>query len=433
MIRHAKYSIFGEKLGLQSGIVDMMDNLTRALSTSSETIMLGGGNPARLDSVAELVEETILSDFKRKGAFFDLLCNYSSPKGDSETAAAVAKYLRSECDWDVTADNIFFSNGSQSALFMLFNMLAGRRRDGSYGKAMLPFVPEYIGYEDIFVDGNCFVSAKPSIEKIGGQFFKYKVDLSALIATDDINCVAISNPSNPTGKKWDSQELDAVRRFSQEHRYPLIYDNAYGWPFPNVQFGRGRYEWDENMIVTMSMSKMGMPGLRVGVVVANLEVIERLRCISAVSQLSPNTMGMYVLKRLIETGILTTIANSLISPFYAARSRWLQKMLCEGLNGYPVRIHESQGTMFLWLWMEGLPITSSELYDRINARKVLTLSGHHFFIGHKSSAWRHKDECLRITFTQSMEKIEKGVNVIIDEIKKAYEEGSRRVPSTGLR
>lgn len=78
--------------------------------------------------------------------------------------------------------------------------------------------------------------------------------------------------------------------------------------------------------------------------------------------------------------------------------------------------------MFIWLWMENIPIKSEDLYEALKNKGVLTLSGHHFFIGQKDTAWAHKDECLRLTFTQPMEKVEKGVEIVVREIKRAFDD-----------
>lgn len=414
------YSIFGKKLGTRAMIVDMMDDLNKSLVESNK-IMLGGGNPSRIDVVEDIIENIISTEFKTKGFFFDLISNYSSPKGNLKTAEIAAKYLKEECKWDVNEDNIFFCNGSQSALFMLFNMLAGRNPSGGSRNVLLPFTPEYIGYEDLFIDGYYFVGNRPIIKKIGSQSFKYQVDLKRLGDYHDISCVAISSPSNPSGKCFDQNELKYIRDYCKSNSLPLIYDNAYGWPFPNIQFVKEEFKWDSNMIVTMSLSKMGLPGLRTGLVVANEEIIERMRCINAVSQLAPNNFGMYVLEKLIQSRLMSDITDKIISPFYKKRSKWLTHLLKDKLNGYPVRIHESEGTIFLWLWLDGLGIKSQLLYEKIKENGVLTLSGHHFFIGNKDSDWKHKDECLRITFTQPMELIEAGIGIISNEIKKIYD------------
>jgi len=76
--------------------------------------------------------------------------------------------------------------------------------------------------------------------------------------------------------------------------------------------------------------------------------------------------------------------------------------------------------MFLWLWMKDLPITSLELYERLKARGVLVVSGHYFFPG-LDEDWRHKQECIRITYSQDEEKVMEGIRIICDEVKKAYD------------
>lgn len=414
------YSVFGEKLGTRAMIVNMMDDLNKSLAESN-TIMLGGGNPSRIDAVENIIENVISKEFNTNGFLFDLISNYSSPKGNQATAEIVTEYLKEECKWDVNKDNIFFCNGSQSALFMLFNMFGGRNRSGGHNNILLPFTPEYIGYEDLFIDGYYFVGNRPLIKKTGSQSFKYHVDLKQLADCQDISCVAISSPSNPSGKCFDHDELNYILDYCNTNSLPLIYDNAYGWPFPNIQFIESTFKWDRNMIVTMSLSKMGLPGLRTGIVIANEDTIERMRCINAVSQLAPNNFGMYVIEKLIKSRLMSDITNEIITPFYKKRSKLITNTLKDKLNGYPVRIHEAEGTIFLWLWLDGLGIKSQLLYEKIKQKGVLTLSGHHFFIGNKESEWSHKDECLRITFTQPMELIENGIDIVSNEIKKIYD------------
>jgi valine--pyruvate aminotransferase len=412
-----KYSAFGNKLGANAGIVDMMDNLSHAMVNTNNMIMLGGGNPAYIPELGQVIEDLVLPDLCRNGAFYKLIANYSSPKGDINAASVLAEYLREYCGWDVVADNIFFCNGSQSALFMLLNLVSGRQRGDSYKKVLLPFTPEYIGYEDLFVDGDCIHGNKPRILKTGKNTFKYEVDFDALSSFDDVSCMLVSSPSNPSGRVLEKYEREKLMAMCKAMNIPMIYDNAYGWPYPDIQFTGSEFEYDENMIITMSLSKIGMPGLRSGVVVAKPDIIEKLRCVNAVSQLSPNTISMYVLQKLIETRTINKITNTIIKPFYKDRSERMFDMLEKGFEGYPIYVHQSMGTMFMWIWAEGMPITSEKLYERLKNKGVLTLSGHHFFLGNKENDWRHKEECLRITYSQPFDKVEKATRIIIDELK----------------
>ena len=59
------------------------------------------------------------------------------------------------------------------------------------------------------------------------------------------------------------------------HGIPLIIDGAYGLPFPNILFSEARPHWNENTILVLSLSKLGLPGVRTGIVVAREEIVRR--------------------------------------------------------------------------------------------------------------------------------------------------------------
>jgi valine--pyruvate aminotransferase len=86
----------------------------------------------------------------------------------------------------------------------------------------------------------------------------------------------------------------------------------------------------------------------------------------------------------------------------------------------PLKIHKPEGAFFLWLWFQDLPITSQELYQRLKAKGLLVLSGHHFFQPLNDANWQHQHQCLRVNFCQPMDKIKQGIDVLIDEIKELY-------------
>ncbi len=76
--------------------------------------------------------------------------------------------------------------------------------------------------------------------------------------------------------------------------------------------------------------------------------------------------------------------------------------------------------MFLWLWFEGLPISSLELYERLKRRGVLVISGHYFFPGLEHDSWQHKGECLRLTYSQDQAMVQRGIEILAEEVRSAY-------------
>jgi valine--pyruvate aminotransferase len=65
-----------------------------------------------------------------------------------------------------------------------------------------------------------------------------------------------------------------------------------------------------------------------------------------------------------------------------------------------------------------LQISSEELYRRLKRRGVYVLPGHHFFPG-LTEDWPHRDQCIRLSYSQDREQVRAGIEIIGDEVKKA--------------
>ena len=79
-------------------------------------------------------------------------------------------------------------------------------------------------------------------------------------------------------------------------------------------------------------------------------------------------------------------------------------------------MHRPEGAFFLWLWLPELPITSAELYERLKRRGVYVLPGHHFFPG-LAEDWDHRQQCLRLSYTQDLAALHRGIQAIGKEVR----------------
>jgi valine--pyruvate aminotransferase len=111
-----------------------------------------------------------------------------------------------------------------------------------------------------------------------------------------------------------------------------------------------------------------------------------------------------------------------MQPFYRKKMEKAVAVVQEKFADIPCRIHIPEGAMFLWLWFEDLPITSLELYQRLKDHGVLVVSGHYFFPG-LSEEWQHKDECLRVTYSQNDDDVRRGLGIIAEVVRLAYAQG----------
>lgn len=419
-------SAFGDKLCGHSGILELMDDLGQAMTTHPHMRMMGGGNPAAIPQVQQLWRERLRELLDGDPGKLDrMLLNYDPPQGNPEFLEALAGCLNTAFGWELSAKNIAVTSGGQTALFFLFNMLAGPAAGGRpAGKVLLPLVPEYIGYANQGIASDMFVACPPVIEELPGHDFKYHVDFAAVeaaLGSQHIAVLCVSRPTNPTGNVLTDREMARLSDLAARHGIPLIIDNAYGAPFPNVLFVDSAPVWEEHTILTLSLSKLGLPGTRTGIVVASEGIIRRLASLTAVSGLANNNIGQGLVLPMLRSGEILRISSEIIRPYYRSKSDAARALLQEALGDeIPWRAHVREGAFFLWLWLPGLECSSLELYERLKQRDVLVVPGEYFFfgLGRDADAWRHRHQCLRITFSQPENIVREGLRIIGDELRR---------------
>jgi valine--pyruvate aminotransferase len=390
--------------------------------------MMGGGNPAHIPAVTEKLKQVMQNIVTNNAEFERFVGIYAPPQGPPDYLESLAKLLSSEYGWPITSENIALTNGSQSAFFMLFNLLAGENSQGDKRYIHFPLIPEYIGYADGGLDEDFFRSTAPSIEHIDDHTFKYHIDFNELAQAQNVGAFCVSRPTNPTGNVITDIELNRLYELAKSKDVPLIIDGAYGLPFPGLVFTDAKPLWNNNIILCLSLSKLGLPAARTGIVIAEPALIKKLSSINAIMSLATGNMGAMLTHDWVSSGEILSLSNKVISPWYQHRALEAEKLLRAGLDGLPYALHKVEGAMFLWLWMKDLPITSQQLYEQLKSLGVLIVSGHHFFPGLDKSAvsddfLAHRHQCIRITYSQDEDKVKKGLSILAEALRDIYSNG----------
>ena len=210
--------------------------------------------------------------------------------------------------------------------------------------------------------------------------------------------------------------MEGLSSLAEAHNVPLIIDNAYGMPFPNIIFIEAKINWNRNTILCMSLSKLGLPGMRTGIVIANEEIVDAIGKFNGIMNLAMGSFGPALAYDLVDSGEIIRLSNTIIQPYYRQKAERAMALLKNELEGVDFYVHKAEGALFLWLWLPGLAISSEELYQRLKQRGVLVLSGHYFFPGLKED-WQHKHECLRITYSMNDDVVSAGIKLIAKEVK----------------
>lgn len=424
-----EFSDFGKKLTSRSGILLLMDDLGKPLRKGLKPYPLGGGNPARVPEV-EAMYRHAMEKLLETDAFERTIGAYDSPQGRMSFIDSVVEYFNTRHGWNITKENVAITNGSQSAMFYLFNLFSG-----SYGEEkktiLFPLMPEYIGYADQGIDSNTFVSVPSKCTYYDDRTFKYSLDIESVKEYvekhKEVGAICVSRPTNPSGNVLRSDEIEALSEIAEKNSIPLMIDNAYGLPFPNIIFTEDAEPiWNENIILSMSLSKIGLPSIRTGIVIARKEIAEAISNINAIAALASGSMGQALAEDLVRTGKLTDMAKEHVRPFYKKKSELTEAWIREAFEGTEYFYHRIEGSIFCWLYLPCLSIPSKEFYSKLKEKGVITVPGEYFFFGHEDQAkglgypHDHYDKTLRINYSGADDLVRDGIKIIAETYKEFY-------------
>ena len=410
-------SQFGESLGPGSGIIELMDDLGKAMAQQN-MLMMGGGIPALIPEVIDAFRERMRA-IVDSPEFDRMIGVYEPREGNAQVLQALVHLLQRRFGWEIGKENLAVTGGGQTGFFLIFNILAGRHA-GAHRRILFPLAPEYIGYANLGVTPDMLTAVPPLVEHDEEGFFKYRIDFDRLVIDESVAALCVSRPTNPTGNVLTDGEMRQLADLAAEHSIPLIIDNAYGAPFPNIIFRDLTPIWDEHTILSMSLSKLGLPGTRTAFIAGPPAMVNAISAANCVVTLGTNNVGQYLVGKMFEDESILTLCQDHIRPFYESRAKqavtWVRQAFGEDV---PVEIHRPEGALFLWLRFPKLPIPSRELYERLKGRRVIVVPGHYFFFG-LAQPHPHEHECIRMTYSQEAAIVQEGIAILAEEVRAVY-------------
>jgi DNA-binding transcriptional MocR family regulator len=317
-----------------------------------EIISFAGGIPDKALFPKEAVSK----------AYADVL---ASDQGDAALQYSVSEGYKPLRDWIVaemakigipcTAGNVFITSGSQQVLDYLGKLFLSPK------DTALVTWPTYMGalgafnaYEPTY-DKLLPLSNRPAAsyveaaEKAGGRVkFAY----------------AVAEFHNPTGETMSKREREWLLDLAETLDIAVVEDAAYqalrydGEAVPPIlALDIARHGGDINKTRTFycgSFSKTLAPGLRVGWVVANEEVVRKLVLIKQAADLHSSTINQMVIAKVAET-----VFEEQVKKIKAVYSHRRTRMLAALEKSMPAGVEwtKPEGGMFVWVtlpqWMDG--------------------------------------------------------------------------------
>ena len=186
----------------------------------------------------------------------DGLVHYPDPQAKELKSAIAVRY-------NIALENIITLNGAAEFFYLFFNTFRPRR-------VVIP-VPGFSEYERAARAANCEVK----------YFFTYAEnsfnisfdELIEAIRTEDINCVVLANPNNPTGNLLGSKE---IIKLLEDVEFVVI-DESFVDFLGDDHSLRQLTKSYSNLVVVQSLTKFfAIPGLRLGFAIADETIINRI-------------------------------------------------------------------------------------------------------------------------------------------------------------
>ena len=305
-----------------------------------DVISLGGGVPDPASFPMEEIKRIILDVLEERGA---AALQYAPTEGLDELRGEIAHFM-SRRGVRAREENVLVTSGSQEALELIARVFIDP------GDPVLSENPTYLGAIQAFAvygprmvgvpmdEAGLRVDAmEAALKRLGGEGSRAK--LAYLIPT----C------QNPTGRTMSVERRRAVLELAEEHDFLVVEDDPYSYFYldgvepPSLKSvdGSGR------VIYVSTVSKILAPGLRLGWVVADEEIVEKLAIAKQGVTLQSPTLSMYVLLEALKRGLVDRQIPMLKEIYRVRRDAMLEALETYMPEG--VRWTRPSGGMFVWL------------------------------------------------------------------------------------
>jgi len=354
-----------------------------------DIISFAGGLPAPELFPVEAFREALNQTLREDGAS---ALQYDVTEGYLPLKEFLCKWLARH-GLNCTPDHMMMTNGSQQALDLIGKVLLDPN------DKVLVENPTYLGAIQSFNAYQARYSCVPMdsegilIEKADERIRKDKPRFAYLVPTFQ----------NPSGITMTHQRRIDFIKVARRHKLLIVEDDPYGYLRFSGQMQPSLYSLakDRGVIYLSTFSKILSPGIRLGFVVAEPEMIQELVLAKQAADLQPNSLLQRAVYHYCKKGHLDRHIPLIIASYRERAGAMLAAM--DRFFPSSVRWVPPEGGMFVWCMLpKGM--SAAKLFKKAIEAKVAFVAGHVF---HANGGG---DETLRLNFTNSTpEQIEEGI------------------------
>jgi 2-aminoadipate transaminase len=390
---------------MKNRFADRMGNVKRSfireilkVTSDPKIISFAGGLPNPSTFQVDEIGVATRKVLKEDGAN---VLQYSTTEGYLPLRKYIAeRYLKCK-GISVDADEILITNGSQQGLDLISKVFLNK------GDDVLIERPGYLGAIQ------AISMFEPHFHSVG--LSENGVDINELEAIME-NCdpkffYAVPNFQNPSGLTYSAENRRKVAEILKNRDTIFIEDDPYGeLRFLGENMPSMKTFFNEGTILLGSFSKIVSPGMRIGWICANHEIMEKLVVAKQAADLQSNYFSQRVMYQYLADNDINSHIESIAK---------LYKNQCDCMTAniqkyFPSQIKctKPEGGMFMWVTLPD-DMSSLELFDIAAKENVAFVPGDPFYLSETGT------NTLRLNYTNSDEKtIEEGIRRLAGAIER---------------
>jgi len=322
---------------------------------------------------------------------------YGSPKGITELRKFLAETEDDEEGVRCTEENIMICPGARFAVYLAINTLLNP------GDEIIVIEPAWPAYKDCALNAGIKVRTikttletkwEPSIEQINN------------VINENTKMIVLNYPNNPTGKILPADMIEKIMFIAMDHDLYVLSDEIYEEYYNSVK-ELPTQAWTHNYektIVTKSFSKSyAMTGYRIGYVIAEPSIIEKLSKLQALSLTNVSEPIQYVALQALKS------QKALLDNSEIIRSRL--EVLVKIAKDIGLEFVEPDGAMYLFAKTKYKNFDATKFSEKLLEHGVAIAPGEGF---------GDYKEFFRIT-TIDETRLKEGMTILDTVLKESYE------------
>ena len=296
---------------------------------------------------------------------------YGAAKGVTALREVIQHHVKEKENVDSELDNVLVTTGSEQALDLVGKAFVDP------GDTVLVEQPTYLCALDVFRSyGANFASVE--MDEDGMKMDALEEALKANPNTKLI--YTVPNFQNPTGRTMTEERRKQLAELAEKYDVYVLEDNPYG----EIRFAGQHvpavksFDKSGHVFYMSTFSKTLAPGFRLGWLVADKAVVNKLTVLKQSADLHTDNLAQFAVAQFFADNDVDAHVKE-ISALYGKR----KDLMLEGIKKYfpeGVKYTDPEGGMFLWVEVPGVDDTV-ELFKECLEHDVAFVPGDPFFAG----------------------------------------------------